>query len=120
MLEFSKLRIKILLSLCNRLNQENLNLRIIQLFLDCILNIINDHNLNQYSYKINEISYLIQNLEAKLREFCYHWRTKNREEQVFRDSISILFERYTISNENKVSNIIGSFKFSIDNKFFIV
>jgi hypothetical protein len=41
-------------------------------------------------------------------------------EQVFPDVISKLFGRSVISNENNISNIIGRFNSSIENKILIV
>jgi hypothetical protein len=47
----------------------NFNMSLIQPFLDHILNIKCDHNLDFCSYIINWILFLIQNMEVKLRQY---------------------------------------------------
>jgi hypothetical protein len=82
----------------------------ISLFLDQFLNIICDHNLDLYSDIINWISFLIQK-PGSITEtaLIIIWEQGTGKNKFFTDIISMLIERYSISNENIVNNIIDRF-----------
>jgi hypothetical protein len=97
-----------------------LKMDIIQLFLDYILGIICNHNIDPYSYIINRISFLIQKLGSKIETALVTIGEQGTEKnKFFTDIISKLFGRYVISNENNIRNIISRFNSSIENKILI-
>jgi putative DNA primase/helicase len=96
-------------------------MRVIQPFLDHILNIICDHDLDLYTYILNWIEFLIQKPGSKTETILViigeQGTGKNK---FFSNVISKLVGRYCISNENNIVKIIGRFNSSIENKILIV
>jgi putative DNA primase/helicase len=96
-------------------------MNVIQPFLDHILNIICDHELDLYTYILNWITHLIQKPGSKTEKaLVIIGEQGTGKSKFFTDIISKLFGRYCISNENNISNIISRLNSSIENKILIV
>jgi hypothetical protein len=94
---------------------------VIQPFLDHILDIICNHELDLYTYILNWIAFLIQRPGSKTgTALVIIGEQGTGKNKFFTDVISKLFGRNCISNENSIGNIIGRFNSSIENKILIV
>jgi hypothetical protein len=108
---------------CNVKTQENKksNIKLINRFFNHLRNLICDTNIEQCEYVINWISYLIQNIERKTETASIIIGEQGSMKNNFTiDVISKLFGHYSISNENKIMNIMRRFNSSLENKKLIV
>jgi hypothetical protein len=97
------------------------SIKLIQPFLDHVLNIISDRNNELYNYILNWISYLLQNPGSKTETaFIIIGEQGADKNKFFTDVISKLFCRYSIADENNNNNIIGRFNSSFKNKILVI
>jgi hypothetical protein len=97
------------------------NMNVIHRFLDHVFNIIEDHDLDLYSYIFKCIAFLIQKPGSKTETGSVIIGEQATVKNEFStDSISKLFGSYAISYENNISYFIRPFHSSIEIKILIV
>jgi phage/plasmid-associated DNA primase len=102
-------------------NNNPLDIKLIQPFLDHICNIISDNNNDLYNYILNWISYLLQNPGYKTETaFIIIGGQGIGKNKCFTDVISKLFGRYAIANENNINTIIDGVYSSFENKILVI
>lgn len=93
----------------------------IDLWLNHVLKVISNDDVEMYEFILNWISFIVQNpgekTETALLLISEQGAGKN---QFFTDIICKLLGNYAIPNENKIENIAGRFNSSIENKVLII
>ena len=99
---------------------KEIEMPIIQPFLNHIHDIIADNNDELYEYILNWVSYIIQNINGKTETALVLTGKEGTGKNTFTDSICHLLKGYSEDNINKIDQIVGSYNSLLENKKLII
>ncbi len=99
---------------------EDVDMPVIQPFLDHIKDIISDKNEELYEFILNWVSYIIQNPNGKTETAIVLTGKYGTGKNTFTNAICQLLKGYSVENVNKIDNIVGKNNSLLENKKLII
>ena len=99
---------------------EDVDMPVIQPFLNHIKDIIADKNEELYEFILNWVSYIIQNPNGKTETAIVLTGKYGTGKNTFTNAICQLLKGYSVENVNKIDNIVGKNNSLLENKKLII